>query len=62
MNIIDTKNPIVYPKTMDVRIWTEEYMKVISQNPSIVNDYDFILGLLSNAIMTGYDFGKKDNM
>jgi len=43
----------------NAKIWVEEWMKAIKENPTIPTDEDAMFGWFANAIMTGYDFHAK---
>jgi hypothetical protein len=45
--------------TMDASIWTDEWMKTIKEHPEIPQDWGTMIGWFSNAIMAGYDKGRK---
>lgn len=50
MNNIE-KDPNFLLKTMDAKIWTEEFIKIYPNGP----DFDTMIAWFANAIMTGYD-------
>lgn len=42
-------------QTMDAEIWTNEWLRIVKENPSIPTDKGTMLGWFANAIMTGWD-------
>lgn len=45
--------------TTDAVVWTEEWMKTIKENPSIPTDEGAMIAWFANAIMAGYDSGRR---
>ncbi len=45
--------------TMDAVVWTDEWMKTIEKHPEIPTDCGAMFAWFSNAIMAGYDQGRK---
>jgi hypothetical protein len=43
----------------DARIWVDEWLKTIAEDSSIATDKDTMIIWFSNAIITGYDSGRK---
>lgn len=44
-----------WPHTMDARVWTQEWLNRVKENPSIAMDEGAMIGWFANAIMAGYD-------
>ena len=53
------KSKVNLNDTVDAKIWAQEWMKVIKKNPNIATDEGTMLGWFANAIMAGYDKGRK---
>ena len=45
--------------TTDATIWTKEWLKTIEKHPGIPTDEGTMIGWFANAIMAGYDAGRK---
>lgn len=45
----------------DARVWTQEWLRIIKENPSIPADEGAMLGWFANAIMSGYDHAKRES-
>ena len=45
--------------TTDATIWTDEWLKAIANNPTIPKDRGAMITWFANAIMAGYDSGRK---
>lgn len=45
--------------TTDATIWTKEWLQTIKANPGIPTDEGAMIGWFANAIMAGYDAGRK---
>ena len=45
--------------TMDATVWADEWLKIIKKHPQIPEDRGSMIGWLANAIMAGYDAGRK---
>lgn len=43
----------------DASVWAEEFVKTVKRKPKIATDEDTMRGWFANAIMAGYDKGKK---
>ena len=54
------KREINLHETMDARIWTKEFMKLVKNADQI--DEGTLLGWFSNAIMTGFDHANRRNL
>ena len=46
--------------TVDVVIWTQEWLKTIKKNPSIPTDEGTMIGWFANAIMAGYNYARRE--
>lgn len=44
---------------MDAEVWTRHWLDIISSNPHIPTDKDTMIGWFANAIMAGYDQGRR---
>jgi len=44
----------------DAQVWTNEWIRIIKDNPSIPTDRDTMLGWFANAIMAGYDRARRE--
>lgn len=44
----------------DARMWAKAWLETISKHPSVPTDEGTMIGWFSNAIMSGYDAGKRD--
>ena len=44
----------------DAKIWAEEFVKTVKKKPKIAKDVGTMIGWFANAIMAGYDEGKKE--
>jgi hypothetical protein len=44
-----------WPHTADARVWADEWVKAIQNNPDIATDHECMIGWFANAIMAGYD-------
>lgn len=44
-----------FPHTTDARVWADEWLKTLAENPGIATDRDTMIGWFSNSIMAGYD-------
>lgn len=44
----------------DAQVWAKEWLKIITENPTIPTDEGTMIGWFANAIMAGYDQGKRD--
>ena len=44
----------------DAQVWAKEWLKIITENPTIPTDEGTMIGWFANAIMAGYDAGKRD--
>ena len=47
---------------MDASIWAKEFIKMIEGNLNRAKDIDILRGWFANAIMTGYDKAKSENI
>lgn len=47
--------------TFDANVWVEEWMKTIKKHPKIPTDEGAMLGWFANAIMAGYDAGRRED-
>lgn len=45
----------------DARVWTQEWLRIIKENPSIPMDEGTMLGWFANAIVSGYDHAKRES-
>ncbi|QZE11379.1 hypothetical protein SEA_JADA_9 [Streptomyces phage Jada] len=45
--------------TTDARVWAEEFVSRIKDNPEIATDEGTMLGWFANAIMAGYDEARR---
>lgn len=45
--------------TTDATVWADEWLKTLSKHPKISKDRSVMIGWFANAIMTGYDAGRK---
>lgn len=52
-----TEIKINLSNVFDARVWADEWLKAIEQNPEIPKNRDIMMGWFANAIMAGYDFG-----
>lgn len=43
----------------DAKVWAEEFVKLCQINPSVAIDEGTMIGWFANAIMAGYDLGRK---
>jgi len=43
----------------DATIWTKEWLKTVEKHPEIPTDEGTTIGWFANAIMAGYDAGRK---
>lgn len=43
----------------DAQVWTKHWLKTIADNPTIPNDEGTMIGWFANAIMAGYDHGRR---
>lgn len=57
------EKPIVDEKILignaDAKVWAEEFVKLCQIKPSVAIDKETMIGWFANAIMAGYDLGKK---
>jgi hypothetical protein len=54
-------DPVKLYKTTDARVWAEEFCRVFGEKiPAIKDEQDWVHGWFANAIMLGYDAGKRD--
>lgn len=44
---------------IDARIWAEEWLKTIKDNPSIPHDEGAMISWFANAIMAGHDAANR---
>ena len=44
----------------DARVWAREWIERIKVNPAIPTDEECMVGWFANAIMSGYDIGRRD--
>jgi hypothetical protein len=44
---------------MDSRVWVDHWLATISENPSIPTDEGAMLSWFANALMAGYDNGRR---
>lgn len=44
---------------VDARIWAKTWLEVISEKPEIPTDEGTMIGWFANALMSGYDQGRK---
>ena len=42
-------------------VWADEWLRVIKLNPNIPTDKGTMIGWFANAIMTGYDYARREN-
>ena len=47
-------------QNIDARVWADEWLRVIAENPTIPTDRETMQGWFANAIMAGYDAGHRD--
>ena len=45
--------------TTDATIWTSEWLRIIKDHPNIPTDEESMISWFANAIMAGYDMGRK---
>ncbi len=45
--------------TTDAVIWADEWLKTIEKHPHISTDKGTMIGWFANAIMAGYDAGRR---
>lgn len=45
--------------SVDAKDWADEFVKIVGEKPEIATDKGTMAGWFANAIMVGYDFGKK---
>jgi hypothetical protein len=45
--------------TMDASVWTYKWMETIKEHPEIPQDWETMIAWFANAIMAGYDQGRK---
>ncbi len=50
------------PTTADAYIWSEEFVKLIQSNPAIASDKEVMQSWFANAIMSGYDLARKEQI
>jgi hypothetical protein len=43
----------------DAQVWATRWLEIIAENPSIPTDEGTMIGWFANAIMAGYDQGRK---
>lgn len=43
----------------DAQVWTRHWLKTIADNPTIPTDEGTMIGWFANAIMAGYDHGRR---
>jgi hypothetical protein len=48
-------NEINLTQTTDAKIWAQEWLKILKENPSIATDEGTMIGWFANSIMAGYD-------
>lgn len=44
---------------VDARVWAEDWKKTVQEHPDIAQDEGTMIGWFANAIMAGYDHGRK---
>lgn len=44
----------------DAEVWANQWLEVIAKNPTIPTDKGTMIGWFANAIMAGYDKGRRD--
>lgn len=44
----------------DAEVWANQWLEVIAENPTIPTDKGTMIGWFANAIMAGYDKGRRD--
>jgi hypothetical protein len=48
-------------ETTDARVWAEEFCRVVGERiPALKGKQDWITSWFANAIMVGYDAGRRD--
>ena len=45
--------------TTDAIVWTDEWLRIIAEHPTIPTDKGCMIGWFANAIMAGYDAGRR---
>jgi hypothetical protein len=54
-------NPNKLLETTDAKVWAEEFCRVFGERiPALRGKQDWVHGWFANAIMVGYDAGKRD--
>ena len=54
----DNKNKLI--GEFDAKVWAEDFVKMVKENPDIATDEETMIGWFANAIMVGYDKGKGE--
>ena len=44
----------------DATVWAKKWLEIIAENPDIPTDEGAMIGWFANAIMAGYDQGRRD--
>lgn len=44
----------------DAQVWAKRWLEIIAENPTIPTDEGAMISWFANAIMSGYDKGKRD--
>lgn len=44
----------------DAQVWTKRWLEIVAEHPTIPTDEGTMIGWFANAIMAGYDKGKRD--
>lgn len=42
-------------QTTDAKVWAQEFIRIIKDDPTMALDEGFMIGWFANAIMIGYD-------
>ncbi len=52
-------NPLKLIGETDATVWAKSWLEIISENPGIPTDEGAMISWFANAIMAGYDWGRK---
>lgn len=48
-------------RSFDAKVWALNFIDCVKRNPEIATDLECMTGWFANALMRGFDEGKKDN-
>jgi len=48
--------------TFDAKVWARQFMLITAANPAVASDEETMLGWFANAIMSGYDHAKREDV